>query len=128
VRGWVGRTETRFFQSTSARFPLFGESHTGRGQFAARYCKRHGQSTDVPDERCQFAGNSHDRDVDGFASRGQPAESSAQPYLGVPGAVDDGLGQTFETGLDFRTDAGRMAVTPHRFDQQPSGVAVAGFG
>ncbi|KVN31957.1 hypothetical protein WJ63_06370 [Burkholderia pyrrocinia] len=71
-----------------------------------------GQSTDVPDERGQFAGNSHDRDVDGLASRGQPAESSAQPYLGVPGAVDDGLGQTFETGQDFGTDADRMAVTP----------------
>jgi enoyl-CoA hydratase/carnithine racemase len=34
----------------------------------------------------------------------------------VPGAVDDGLGQAFEAGLDLRTYAGGMAVTPLGFD------------
>ncbi|MEA3116424.1 MAG: hypothetical protein QOG58_6223, partial [Caballeronia sp.] len=78
-------------------------------QFAVWYRERHGQSTYVPDERCQFAGNCHDSDVDGLTARCQPAKSSAQPHLGVLGAVDDGLGQAFETDLDFGTDAGGMA-------------------
>ena len=57
---------------------LFGESRAGRGQLAARYRKRHGQSPDVPDA-CQLAGNSRDRDVDGLAARCQPSESTARP-------------------------------------------------
>src|ERR1700692_2849090 len=107
---------------------LFGESGTGGRQFAVWYRERHGQSTYVPDERCQFAGNRHDSDVDGLTARRRPAKSSAQPHLGVPGAVDDGLGQAVETDLDFRTDAGGMAAIPCGLDQQVSGVAVADFG
>ena len=67
-------------------------------------------------------------DIGRLAGPDEPAIARAQPHLPLPGDVADRLWLPLLSQQQLPADPGREAVTPGRFDQQPTGRAIAGLG
>ena len=63
-----------------------------------------------------------------FASCHESSVAFTQPDLGFPTDVLDDFGLFFESQLQMSADLGGIAIGPGAFDQDASGMGVAGFG
>jgi hypothetical protein len=63
-----------------------------------------------------------------FAGGAEPAIAGAQPDLRLPGDVADRLRQALEPASQGLANAGRKAIAPGGFDQDPPGATVASEG
>src|SRR5271169_3516311 len=90
-------------------------------------CCRHHLSSNGPDETRQFAGDRGGDDVRRLAGTGEPAIARTQPHLPFPGDLADRLGLVLLPQQQLAAEAGREAVAPGRFNQQPASGVIAGL-
>ena len=74
-----------------------------------------------------FTSNRNDDQVRMFAAGNQAARALAQPDLGLPADVLDGLGLLFEPPLEGATDCGGIARGPRPCDERAPGMGMTGF-
>jgi len=82
---------------------------------------------DRPQERQNLPRDRRDDDVRVLAARNQAPIAFAEPHLGLPRDVLDGLGTVLEPQLQVRRYLGRVPIRPRGFNQRPARVAVAGL-
>jgi hypothetical protein len=81
-----------------------------------------------PHKRDQLTGNGHAHRVGVFPSGDQTSIALAQPDLGLPADVLDGLGLSLESEGPMSPHLSWIPVRPGAFDQGATGMGVAGLG
>ena len=83
---------------------------------------------DGPHKGGHLAGDSEHDLIDVLSSGYQPPGAFTEMYLRFPTNVLDGCRHLFQVQLQATTDFGWVAIGPRAFDEDATGVGVAGFG
>ena len=80
-----------------------------------------------PHKGRHFAGDRNYYLIDVLTSSHQAAIAFAQAHLGFPTDLLDRFGHGFQSELQVATHLGRVAIGPRAFDEDTTGMRVAGF-
>src|SRR5258706_16406166 len=110
--------------------PDFGFYAVRRGRYTrrARCSVEWDLSGDIPDKTDQLPGDGDADLVQMQLPCAQTPIALAQPALGTPGNITHGRGLSLLTPLKRESNPCREAIVPGRFDQDTTGVTVAGLG
>src|SRR5579863_4801484 len=100
---------------------LFTDAKSGDGTDLRLACDRPEKADHLPRDCGRH-------DDFGLACRREPTVAGAEPDLGFPGDVADGLRKSLEPVVQLAADAGLHAIGPGPFDQDAPCKRIAGLG